>query len=643
MKKLVVMFVAILFAYNAMASGIEIVDLGNGKYDIFDVLDDGSREAKGLSMSRSAAEKVASKYKKGGIEATWTKASSNLPVKPTTGTTDVVKWTGTQEMTPSVTPQKALPAPTSGGGGGGQPPKQITGPVAEGSTGGAKAAMTAGRVVGGVLGAVAVAAGTIDMVDNVKAKEEKATWADVGRGAMDGAAIGGGTVGVVGAFVPGVGTLVTLGATAVGAAGGAAVMGAHMFAETDCNEDPVLGGYACCNISKLSNIIARRVDIGGTMFSDEFPYVHKCVQGKKENNTEAGWLKARFLDDHWSQEKNVGLCSGYQKPNPGVNITPKGYYSSQNSVCWQWDCADPGMVRQGANCVVANPVTHPAQNVISDCDSDNLPRRCNVANADTALQYCRDGKWSGCEVQKCQVGYDLIKNACVKQSKPDPQPDANDSQSECKNSNDCLGKNGISQARCDSGRCVALACDNNSYLVYRDDVSMGWCRSKTGCPKGTHYDVRSDGKSVNQIGNAVCFKDDSLEPVIAPTEPEVTPEIVPQIIPDVVPEIPPVIAPVYNPDDALRARIEELTAKIDDKITTLDGSLKKWRNTDGSFNTARLASDSIAGVVLGTVGGVITSTIIKKHQVEDGFEDLKCTINGQSVAAYGDEFVVGIQ
>ncbi len=68
-----------------------------------------------------------------------------------------------------------------------------------------------------------------------------------------------------------------------------------------------------------------------------------------------------------------------------------------------------------------------------------------------------------------------------------------------------------------------------------------------------------------------------------------------------------------------------------------------WKNDEGKFNTARLASDSIAGVVLGTVGGVITSNIIKKNQIENGFENLKCTIGGQTVASYGDEFTVGVK
>ncbi|MDO4424056.1 MAG: hypothetical protein Q4C08_04650, partial [Pseudomonadota bacterium] len=66
-----------------------------------------------------------------------------------------------------------------------------------------------------------------------------------------------------------------------------------------------------------------------------------------------------------------------------------------------------------------------------------------------------------------------------------------------------------------------------------------------------------------------------------------------------------------------------------------------WKDEEGKFNTSRLVSDSIAGVVLGTVGGVVTSNVVKKNQVENGFEDIKCTVGGQTVADWGDEFRVG--
>ncbi len=81
--------------------------------------------------------------------------------------------------------------------------------------------------------------------------------------------------------------------------------------------------------------------------------------------------------------------------------------------------------------------------------------------------------------------------------------------------------------------------------------------------------------------------------------------------------------------DSLRANVADL-------------EVSKWKTEEGKFNTARLASDSIAGVVLGTAGGLITSSVVKKHQVEEGFEDLNCTIGGQTVAGWGDEFTVGI-
>lgn len=68
-----------------------------------------------------------------------------------------------------------------------------------------------------------------------------------------------------------------------------------------------------------------------------------------------------------------------------------------------------------------------------------------------------------------------------------------------------------------------------------------------------------------------------------------------------------------------------------------------WKDDEGGFNTARLISDSVAGVVLGTVGGVVTSNIIKKNQLKKGFENLKCTIGGQNVADYGDQFNVDIK
>ncbi|MBQ5699808.1 MAG: hypothetical protein IIV74_00750 [Alphaproteobacteria bacterium] len=94
------------------------------------------------------------------------------------------------------------------------------------------------------------------------------------------------------------------------------------------------------------------------------------------------------------------------------------------------------------------------------------------------------------------------------------------------------------------------------------------------------------------------------------------------------------------------ASFTHITA-IHSRLTKIHNSFRTersvWRDADGNFNTARLVSDSIAGVVLGTTGGLITSNIVKKNQIKNGFEDIKCTIGGQRVATWGDEFRVGIQ
>ena len=100
-------------------------------------------------------------------------------------------------------------------------------------------------------------------------------------------------------------------------------------------------------------------------------------------------------------------------------------------------------------------------------------------------------------------------------------------------------------------------------------------------------------------------------------------------------------AQLTQQQNASRRRIEGAISDIDSVVSTLDRS--KWKNAEGGFNTSRLLSDSIAGVVLGTAGGLITSHVVKKNQVKGGFEDIQCTVGGQVVAGWGDEFQVGIQ
>ncbi|MGI5846199.1 MAG: hypothetical protein ACOX7D_03400 [Alphaproteobacteria bacterium] len=75
------------------------------------------------------------------------------------------------------------------------------------------------------------------------------------------------------------------------------------------------------------------------------------------------------------------------------------------------------------------------------------------------------------------------------------------------------------------------------------------------------------------------------------------------------------------------------SAHADDKITV-------WKTADGKFNKSRLVSDSTAGIVGGSVGGLISSSVIKKNQVKKGFEDLSCGQSGTKLANWGDEFEI---
>lgn len=123
---------------------------------------------------------------------------------------------------------------------------------------------------------------------------------------------------------------------------------------------------------------------------------------------------------------------------------------------------------------------------------------------------------------------------------------------------------------------------------------------------------------------------------------------------------------VYNKKDAEeKARQAEAERQEQERIKREKAELKKkfdaaaddlvpffskvesersvWKNADGSFNATRLASDLTAGVVLGTVGGVVSGVLIKKAQVEKGFDALNCSVGGQKVADWGDEFKVGFK
>jgi hypothetical protein len=90
------------------------------------------------------------------------------------------------------------------------------------------------------------------------------------------------------------------------------------------------------------------------------------------------------------------------------------------------------------------------------------------------------------------------------------------------------------------------------------------------------------------------------------------------------------------------AQLQSAKDSIDSFFASTESHRSGLKTADGKFNTVRLASDLTAGVVLGTVGGVVSGVVIKKKQVEKGFEALHCAVGGHTVADWGDTFEVGL-
>lgn len=99
--------------------------------------------------------------------------------------------------------------------------------------------------------------------------------------------------------------------------------------------------------------------------------------------------------------------------------------------------------------------------------------------------------------------------------------------------------------------------------------------------------------------------------------------------------------PVVVPDNS--AKIAAAKQIVSSFFGSAESNKSVWKDAQGNFNTARLASDLTAGVVLGTVGGVVSGVVIKKKQVEKGFDALHCAVGGQTVADWGDTFNVGLR
>ena len=232
------------------------------------------------------------------------------------------------------------------------------------------------------------------------------------------------------------------------------------------------------------------------------------------------------------------------------------------------------------------------------------PCSADKANGNQCKRLCgENGVWSDWSIESCKDGYDLIEGKCVASTvKSQDQRDK-------KVSGTNQEKPKSSETATQSG---AWNCPDLNFATYVScpDADKAIADLKVYCASNESRSQAGYDAMVNLVN--VHIKDCEAK---------------------------------QKENDALnqRNKLNSLNASI---LASMDGwkkTLSVWKTKEGDFNTARLASDSIAGVVLGTAGGLITSKVVKKNQVKSGFEDISCTIGGQKVADWSDEFTVGIQ
>lgn len=576
-----------------------------------------------------------------GTAVTTTGGGSNLPATTVKGT-NLPATTGGGSNLPATTGGNATGGAGGGSGGGG-------------NTGGTSGTSAASRVnVGGAaLGVLGMIGGGVGLYESV-AGTDKATWGDVGAGALSGASFAAGAAAFVNAIPVG-GQIAYGGALLVGSVVGTLGAGAEMFSETDCERDPVLGIYACCNISKLSNIDAYRAEIGDKMFA-EFPYVRYCVQGKKEYKEEQPWLKGRFLDDHWSANTEVGLCPGYSVPENQEETHIQLYAANDANVgfCWMWECADAGYTRVGGKCVDDNDGAKSSggsggangvikNNVIgTNCEPADLPQYA------TAGTYIDNGIGVVCAATACQNGTYLVVNSsgasqgwCVASTYCTDANTALNIIDGNKTDLQCIANDIVFGGELDE--VVVIACSNATLdrlnataAVYNQNIDDcvptackdGYRLEGTGenakCFVGT--DTRNEcerGVTGYIVFEGVCMPTAQMQQILSQRAAQSAQQ-----------QAATEIANLQSQINRYAGKIQDIEdAHADDKVSV-------WKNAEGKFNTSRLLSDSIAGVALGTVGGLVVNKIVKDKHIETGFEELGCAIDGEKIADFDDVFTI---
>ena len=432
--------------------------------------------------------------------------------------------------------------------------------------------------------------------------------------------------------------------------------------------DGVRGCYVCesgkCVTGDLVVATNARVD-GKSYRNNKF----RCQLGWDDQwiaspipNCPAKWQKVK--DDDHAKQKIINPDTGEPMFNDNSSQVVTGA-----DPCLAWIC-DKGYQEVNGVCVPKSaPTPQPAPNPGNCTEGTTKDAACTDSqkqeHAATCLDQCINGTWKTA-IKTCQSNYECIQHNDGIGCK------------ECRKRANGGGNGGghsvsCAQRRCGSltgeqkAACVTCCAVPSSVAVWQNgicqcaDTSKKFNPANLQCETQTSvvppvvtptYDCdavklakvrawRTQYASSREIVSAI---DMLLEYCTSNSRNETTFNIMYSEIEDLIRSQ--AAAEESAAEAAARMRVSR--GKISDASATLariKNSLETsvWKNKDGKFNTSRLASDSVAAVVLGTAGGLITSNVIKKNQIKGGFEDINCTVGGQVVAGWGDEFRVGIQ
>lgn len=369
-----------------------------------------------------------------------------------------------------------------------------------------------------------------------------------------------------------------------------------------------------CSFDSVVLLGPGHVFLGRTVYS---PQAYRCTDSFANNKWEA--IALDKCEDSLENVDNTELVVQYIN-NRNTPVVVKwaafldGSYVSvpdSENICSKYMCIDGYTVENG-KCVKSSVET-------SDNEKTKSENQTNKANNDSA------------EI------IPVLGDACAKSDLPQYATSG------------VYVNNGVSIV------CAATSCQSGTYLVVNSSGTIqGWCVASTYCKdgtklniiNGTQTDLQCLSQDQNQEETAATTETESSEQQTVDNRSECERGIAGYVF------FEGICMPEYQKNQIEQQRkAKELTglkSSIDvyaDKIAQIEAAhtgdkVTVWKNEEGKFNTSRLLSDSLAGVALGTVGGLVVNKVVKNNNIETGFDEIGCAIDGEKIANFDDTFVI---